>query len=191
MKQTKLTQEQQMRTLFYIYHAQCNNRHIDYTYYNDSQSGLVMSGIVMDGIELSYMLYQGNFEPIFVCQRYCESYGDDVYYFRNYADCLKVWQMDETELTRYADLLRYTKEQLKYIDEINALKHSCENLEHRLAMVKDDCNALRNFINTNALEIFHKPSEQCSEALSHLLNIEIACDLKSDECYTWKPYSNN
>jgi len=65
------------------------------------------------------------------------------------------------------------------------------HLEHRLAMVKDDCNALRNFINKNAPEIFNEPSKQCNEALDHLLNIEIACDLKSDECYTWKPYSNN
>lgn len=102
------------------------------------------------------------------------------------------------ETMRYlVSVLGYRKElsswqdKTKDTDEINALKHSCENLEHRLAMVKDDCNALRNFINTNALEIFHKPSEQCSEALSHLLNIEIACDLESDECYTWKPYSNN
>jgi hypothetical protein len=83
------------------------------------------------------------------------------------------------------------QEEVKYVDEINSLKHSCENLEHRLAMVLDDCKALRSFINNNALEIFEKPSAQCNEALSHLLNIEIACDLESDECYTWKPYSNN
>lgn len=80
-------------------------------------------------------------------------------------------------------------ESAKYKDEINSLNHYIETLEHRLRMVKDDCNQLRNFINKNALEIFNKPSAQCSEANAHILNIEIACDLDSNESLSWNYYS--
>ena len=82
-------------------------------------------------------------------------------------------------------------EKVKYEDEINSLTHYIETLQHRLRMVNDDCIALRNFINKNALEIFNKPSAQCSEAMSHLLNIEIACDLDSNECMSWNYYSHD
>lgn len=90
------SQIEQMRILFRIYNNQCNNRPIDYTIYDDGVSWLVMGGI-----ELSYMLYQGEHQPIFMCLRYCEGFGDDVYYFKSFNECEKVWLMREEDLINY------------------------------------------------------------------------------------------
>ncbi len=61
-----------------------------------------------------------------------------------------------------------------------------EQLKHRLAMVADDLQALRNFIAQEGLtETFQKPTEQADEAFTHLNNIEIACDLSSEESLAW------
>ena len=65
-----------------------------------------------------------------------------------------------------------------------------EQLKHRLAMVNDDLKALRNFIDQEGLtETFYKATNECYEAITHLNNIEIACDLSSDESLKWKLYS--
>jgi hypothetical protein len=65
-----------------------------------------------------------------------------------------------------------------------------EQLKHRLAMVADDLQVLRNFIAQEGLtETFQKPTEQSDEAFTHLNNIEIACDLSTDESLTWNPFS--
>jgi hypothetical protein len=65
-----------------------------------------------------------------------------------------------------------------------------EQLKHRLAMVADDLKALRNFIDQEGLtETFYKPTNECEEAQHHLNNIEIACDLSTDESLKWKLYS--
>lgn len=62
--------------------------------------------------------------------------------------------------------------------------------EHRLAMIQDDIKAIREFIYANNLrDKFYLPSAQCDEAMSHLNNIEIACDLNSEESLSWKKYS--
>jgi len=90
----------------------------------------------------------------------------------------------------YESNLKDWQNEVKLTDDINSLRHYIDTLEHRLKMVDEDCKAVRSFISANALEIFHKPSTQCSEAISHLNNIEIACDLDSDEALTWKSYSN-
>ena len=89
----------------------------------------------------------------------------------------------------YESNLKDWQNEVKLTDDINSLTDYIEKLEHRLKMVNDDCNALRNFISKNALEIFNKPS--CDEAMSHLSNINIACDLNSNESLSWKLYSNN
>jgi uncharacterized membrane protein YccC len=61
-----------------------------------------------------------------------------------------------------------------------------EQLKHRLATVADDLQALRNFIAQEGLtETFQKPTEHCDEAFTHLNNIEIACDLSSEESLAW------
>lgn len=65
-----------------------------------------------------------------------------------------------------------------------------QEINQRLAMIQDDINAIREFIYANDLvHIFNLPSEQCDEAITHLNNIEIACDLNSEESLSWKPFS--
>ena len=87
-----------MMTLFNVYYNECPHRRIQYTAQSDNQCW-----IVMDGIELSHMMYQGEYQPIFMCNRYSEKFGDDTYYFKSYADCEKVWLMDGTELNEYIE----------------------------------------------------------------------------------------
>ena len=87
-----------MATIFNVYYNECPHRRIQYTDQSDNQCW-----IVMDGIELSYMMYQGEHQPIFMCNRYSKKFGDDTYYFKSYADCEKVWLMDDTELNEYIE----------------------------------------------------------------------------------------
>jgi hypothetical protein len=64
-----------------------------------------------------------------------------------------------------------------------------QQLEHRLAMVADDLKVIRKFIAQEGLtETFRKPSSTSDEAFTNLNNIEIACDLTSNECLGWKLY---
>jgi hypothetical protein len=64
-------------------------------------------------------------------------------------------------------------------------------LEHRLAMIQDDLIQLRAFIYANNLveTFFEKPTKVSDEAWTLLNNIEIACDLTSDESLTWNLYN--
>lgn len=65
-----------------------------------------------------------------------------------------------------------------------------QQLEHRLAMIQDDLNAIREFINDNGLEIlFEGKTNYCDSAHTHLMNIEIACDTNSDESLRWKKFN--
>ena len=94
-----LSKEEQMRLLFDVYYEQCPKAlRIEYTASEEHQSW-----IVIGGIELSYMLYQGEYQPIWMCGRYCEGYGDDVYYFKTFAECEKVWFMKEDKLKKYIE----------------------------------------------------------------------------------------
>lgn len=86
-----MSNEQKMRKLFIVYYEQCPDRTIEYTAESDTQVW-----IVMDGIELTYMEYQGEHQPIFLCGRL-----DDIYYFKTYAECEKVWHMGENEVLVY------------------------------------------------------------------------------------------
>ena len=62
-----------------------------------------------------------------------------------------------------------------------------EQLKHRLAMVKDDLDILRKFIYENNLtKQFERQSETSDECWHNLNNIEIACDLSSEESLNWK-----
>ena len=62
-----------------------------------------------------------------------------------------------------------------------------EILKHRLAMVKDDLNVIRKFIHDEQLEkYFERQSETSDECCHNLNNIEIACDLDSEESLNWK-----
>jgi len=64
-----------------------------------------------------------------------------------------------------------------------------QQLEHRLAMVADDLKVIRKFITQRGLtETFQMRSSTSDEAFTNLNNIEIACDLTSNECLGWKLY---
>jgi len=86
-----MTNLQKMRTLFKVYYEQCPGRKIEYTEQTENQCW-----IVMEGIELTYMMYQGEHQPIFMCARL-----DEVYYFRTFKECAIVWDMDEDEVLAY------------------------------------------------------------------------------------------
>jgi hypothetical protein len=63
-------------------------------------------------------------------------------------------------------------------------------LEHRLAMVKEDSAELQRFITDNGMgERFERPTDMCDEAWSHFANIDIACDINSNESLDWKPFN--
>lgn len=67
------------------------------------------------------------------------------------------------------------------------MKNTNQQLEHRLKMIQDDINQIRKFIYKEGLvDKFHEPTQVSDEAWTLLNNIEIACDLTSDECLTWK-----
>jgi hypothetical protein len=97
MKQNKV---EQMRILFEVYRKECDHEIIKYTD-SEIRDGHLQSWIVMDGIELSYMMYQGEYQPIFMCNRYTKKYGDTTYYFKNYEDCAMVWHMNEEDIEKY------------------------------------------------------------------------------------------
>jgi hypothetical protein len=86
-----MTNEQKMRTLFNVYYQQCPDRKIEYTEQTENQCW-----IVMEGIELSYMEYQGVKQPIFMCARL-----EEVYYFKTFSECDKVWHMGDDEVLAY------------------------------------------------------------------------------------------
>ena len=70
------------------------------------------------------------------------------------------------------------------------MKNEAEQLKHRLAMIEDDLKVIRAFIYEQGLnETFQKPTPMADECWTHLNNMEIACDLSSDESLTWKLFS--
>ena len=61
-----------------------------------------------------------------------------------------------------------------------------EQLKHRLAMVADDLKVIREVIQNQGLtEAFKQPTKHSDEGFTHLNNIEIACDLSTEESLTW------
>jgi len=67
-----------------------------------------------------------------------------------------------------------------------------ESLKHRLSMVKEDLDIIRKFIYQEELnKHFERQSETSDECWTNLNNIEIACDLTSDESLGWKSYKTN
>ena len=66
-----------------------------------------------------------------------------------------------------------------------------ENLKHRLAMINDDLNVIRKFIYEQGLfEKFTEQSATSDECFTNLNNIEIACDLTTDESLIWEEFKN-
>jgi hypothetical protein len=67
-----------------------------------------------------------------------------------------------------------------------------EQLQHRLRMVEDDMKVIREFIYANGLsETFQKPTPMADECWTHLNNINIACDLTSEESLTWNLFTKD
>jgi hypothetical protein len=72
------------------------------------------------------------------------------------------------------------------------MKNTNKQLEHRFRMIQDDLKEIRTFIHTKGLiDKFYEPSQVSEEAWTLLNNIEIACDLTSDESLTWKEYGKS
>jgi hypothetical protein len=68
--------------------------------------------------------------------------------------------------------------------------NEAKELKHRLAMIEDDLKVIRAFIYEQGLnETFQKPTPMADECWTHLNNIEIACDLSSEECLSWKLFA--
>ena len=65
-----------------------------------------------------------------------------------------------------------------------------EQLKHRIAMIEDDLKVIRAFIYEKGLEKeFEKPTGMADECWTHLNNIEIACDVDSEESLDWGSFS--
>jgi hypothetical protein len=65
-----------------------------------------------------------------------------------------------------------------------------QQLEHRLKMVQDDLNIIKNFITEQGLhEIFENVATKTGNSgYTNIYNIEIACDLDTDESLSWNLY---
>jgi hypothetical protein len=72
------------------------------------------------------------------------------------------------------------------------MKNLKNNYTHRLAMIQDELKALREFIQSSSelQSKFGEPSSYSDTALTHLNNIEVACDLEDTESLRWKPYTS-
>jgi hypothetical protein len=67
-----------------------------------------------------------------------------------------------------------------------------QQLKHRLAMVLDDITVIRQHIYTqNISRCFEEPTPIADECWTHLNNIEIACDLNSEESLTWRKFKQS
>lgn len=66
-----------------------------------------------------------------------------------------------------------------------------KQLEHRLKMIQDDVSKLIDFIDDNRMmELLDKPTSCCDSALTHIVNIEHACDLSNNESLSWSLFSS-
>jgi hypothetical protein len=78
----------------------------------------------------------------------------------------------------------------QFMDMSHHALNRIKELEHRLAMVKEDSAELQRFITDNGMgERFERPTDMCDEAWSHFANIDIACDINSNESLDWKPFN--
>jgi hypothetical protein len=67
-----------------------------------------------------------------------------------------------------------------------------QQLEHRLKMIQDDLSNIIDFIDEQRMmETFERPTKVSDSAWTHIYNIEIACDLSTDESLDWKLFTKN
>lgn len=76
-----------------------------------------------------------------------------------------------------------------HLIEIMTNKSNENELKHRLEMIEDDLRVIREFIYARGLaDVFKEPSKTSEQVWNNLNNIEIACDLSSDESLSWRLY---
>lgn len=67
-----------------------------------------------------------------------------------------------------------------------------KQLKHRLTMINDELKAFVEFLDENRMmEALEKPTKYGDSAWLHILNMEIACDLLSNESLDWKLYNSH
>lgn len=65
-----------------------------------------------------------------------------------------------------------------------------KQLKHRLEIISEEASILRKFIEDNDLaEKFALATSKSHEAIHHLNNIDIACDLNDNESLKWTKYN--
>jgi hypothetical protein len=89
------------------------------------------------------------------------------------------------------DLGVFTQDLDELIEEINTMIDNDKTMKesdvaHRMRMIMDDLMVIRKQFNEAQLQT---PTALASSIETHFLNIEIACDLDSSECYNWELYS--
>jgi hypothetical protein len=66
-----------------------------------------------------------------------------------------------------------------------------QQLEHRLRMIEIEISKLIDFIDENRMmDLLDRPTSCCDSALTHIVNIEHACDLKNDRSLSWEIFYN-
>jgi hypothetical protein len=75
---------------------------------------------------------------------------------------------------------------------ISKYKAKATEYVHRINMIKDDIVCIKKFIYEEGIQdVFYKQTDKASECFQHFMNIEVACDLDNDECFSWRPYFAN
>ena len=66
------------------------------------------------------------------------------------------------------------------------------NQEQRFQLIMDDLRAIKQHLYLNNLGyLLEQPTKHCDELNTHFNNIEIACDLKSNEADTWNRFDED
>ena len=66
------------------------------------------------------------------------------------------------------------------------------NQHKRFELIMDDLRAIKQHLYLNNLgHLLEQPTKHCDELNTHFNNIEIACDLKSDEAETWGRFEDD
>ena len=61
-----------------------------------------------------------------------------------------------------------------------------EQLEHRIAILEKEVSRLIEYIDDNRLmESLDKPTKYSKSAWTHVLNMEVACDLENKDSLYW------
>ena len=104
-------------------------------------------------------------------------------------------ELTQTEKIEVINILAHADgEDIQYIlekigmDE-QILKQLSLTRIYRLQMIMDDLQAIKQFINENELDqVFQRPTKHSDECYTHFNNIEIACDINSNESLTWNKF---